>query len=75
MTRIPGDLPNEGRARAEDRRNTQSRPTQEVFHPYAIGSELACPSCGNRVEVRQVGGGEIRCCGAAMDRVSGPGIG
>lgn len=69
MTRIPGDFPNEGRAHAEDRRNTQSAPAQAVFHAYEIGDELLCPACGNQVKVQEIGGGEIRCCTGPMDPV------
>jgi hypothetical protein len=64
MTRIPGDFPNEGRAHAQDRRNTQSRPGAPVFEAPPIGTHLRCPACGNQVRVEEIGGGEIRCsCG------------
>lgn len=69
MTRIPGDFPNEGRTRAMQHVNTESRPTQEVFHLYEIGAHLRCTTCGNQVRIEEIGGGRLECCSASMDRL------
>jgi hypothetical protein len=49
--------------------NTESRPTQEVFHLYEIGAHLRCTTCGNQVRIEEIGGGRIECCSASMDRL------
>jgi hypothetical protein len=39
-----------------------------VFHPYAVGTELWCPTCGNKVKVEEIGGGTLSCsCGPLVD--------
>jgi len=34
-----------------------------------VGEVWRCDVCGNVVEVREVGGGELLCCGGPMTRV------
>ena len=36
-----------------------------------IGEVYKCSVCGNVVEVKEVGGGELVCCGKPMDRIEG----
>ena len=36
-----------------------------------IGEVYKCSVCGNVVEVKKVGGGELVCCGKPMDRIEG----
>lgn len=33
------------------------------------GEIYKCQTCGNIVEVKEVGGGELICCGAPMEEV------
>lgn len=67
LTRIPGDFPNEGRVAAMQHANTESSPTQPVFHRYEIGGHLRCTRCGNQVRVEEIGGGHVECCNQSMD--------
>jgi len=34
------------------------------------GEYYECPGCGNLVEVKRMGGGELMCCGQAMKPVT-----
>ncbi len=34
-----------------------------------IGEKYRCNVCGNEVEVTKVGGGELVCCGVAMEKI------
>ena len=36
-----------------------------------VGEIYKCSICGNVVEVKEVGGGELVCCGKPMDRIEG----
>jgi len=36
-----------------------------------IGEKYWCTLCGNEVEVTKVGGGELVCCGAPMEKTAG----
>jgi len=36
-----------------------------------VGEVYKCSICGNVVEVKEVGGGELVCCGKPMDRIEG----
>ena len=36
-----------------------------------VGEVYKCSTCGNVVEVKEVGGGELVCCGKPMDRIEG----
>ncbi len=36
-----------------------------------VGEVFRCEICGNVVEVKEVGGGELVCCGQAMTKVEG----
>ena len=36
-----------------------------------VGEIYKCSVCGNVVEVKEVGGGELVCCGKPMDRIEG----
>ena len=36
-----------------------------------VGEVYKCSVCGNVVEVKVVGGGELVCCGKPMDRIEG----
>ena len=35
-----------------------------------VGQVFKCSICGNVVEVKEAGGGELVCCGKPMDLVS-----
>jgi desulfoferrodoxin-like iron-binding protein len=35
------------------------------------GEQYKCNICGNEVTVTKVGGGELVCCGEAMEKISG----
>jgi len=35
------------------------------------GEKYRCNVCGNIVEVIEVGGGELVCCGQAMEKIEG----
>ena len=37
----------------------------------SVGEVYRCEVCGNVVEVKEVGGGELVCCQKAMTRISG----
>ncbi|MBU1122643.1 MAG: desulfoferrodoxin FeS4 iron-binding domain-containing protein [Candidatus Omnitrophota bacterium] len=34
-----------------------------------VGEEYRCNICGNEVSVTKAGGGELVCCGEAMERM------
>lgn len=34
-----------------------------------VGENYRCSICGNEVTVTKVGGGELVCCGKAMDKI------
>ena len=36
-----------------------------------VGEEYKCNVCGNEVSVTKVGGGELVCCGQAMEKIEG----
>jgi desulfoferrodoxin-like iron-binding protein len=36
-----------------------------------VGEVFRCEICGNVVEVTEAGGGELVCCGQAMNKVEG----
>ncbi|MCX5977484.1 MAG: desulfoferrodoxin FeS4 iron-binding domain-containing protein [Coprothermobacterota bacterium] len=36
-----------------------------------VGEVFRCEICGNVVEVKEAGGGELVCCGQAMVKVEG----
>lgn len=36
-----------------------------------INEEYRCNVCGNEVKVTKVGGGELVCCGEAMEKTKG----
>jgi len=36
-----------------------------------VGEIYKCSICGNVVEVKEVGGGELVCCGKPMDKIEG----
>lgn len=36
-----------------------------------VGEIYKCEICGNIVEVKEVGGGELVCCQKAMTKISG----
>jgi len=36
-----------------------------------VGEVFRCEICGNVVEVKEAGGGELVCCGKAMVKVEG----
>lgn len=36
-----------------------------------VGEVFRCEICGNVVEVKEAGGGELVCCGQAMTKVEG----
>ncbi|NSW76582.1 MAG: desulfoferrodoxin FeS4 iron-binding domain-containing protein [Candidatus Atribacteria bacterium] len=36
-----------------------------------VGEVFRCEVCGNVVEVKEVGGGELVCCGQPMSKVEG----
>ena len=36
-----------------------------------VGEVFRCEICGNVVEVKEAGGGELVCCGQAMAKVEG----
>lgn len=38
-----------------------------------VGELWRCHICGNVVEVKKVGGGELLCCGGPMTKVKRPG--
>lgn len=35
-----------------------------------VGEKFKCNICGNEVEVIEVGGGELVCCGQPMEKIS-----
>jgi len=37
----------------------------------SVGEVYRCEVCGNVVEVKEVGGGELVCCQKAMIKISG----
>ncbi|MFH1458032.1 MAG: desulfoferrodoxin FeS4 iron-binding domain-containing protein [Candidatus Omnitrophota bacterium] len=37
----------------------------------SVGEVYKCEVCGNVVEVKEVGGGELVCCQKAMIKISG----
>ena len=36
-----------------------------------VGEVYRCNVCGNEVEVIEVGGGELVCCGQPMEKING----
>jgi desulfoferrodoxin-like iron-binding protein len=36
-----------------------------------VGETYRCNICGNEVKVTKVGGGELVCCGEAMEKIAG----
>lgn len=36
-----------------------------------VGEMYRCNVCGNEVEVKKAGGGELVCCGQPMEKTSG----
>jgi desulfoferrodoxin-like iron-binding protein len=34
-----------------------------------VGDNFLCKICGNKVELKEVGGGQLVCCGALMEKV------
>ena len=36
-----------------------------------VGEKYRCNVCGNEVTVNKVGGGELVCCGKAMEKIEG----
>jgi len=40
-----------------------------MVHVKKIGEIFRCSICGNVVEVKKVGGGELVCCGKPMNLV------
>jgi len=36
-----------------------------------VGEKYRCDICGNEVVVTKVGGGELVCCGAPMEKTAG----
>jgi len=40
-----------------------------MSHVAKIGEVYKCTICGNVIEVIEVGGGELVCCGKPMDKI------
>jgi len=40
-----------------------------MVHVGEVGEVFRCEICGNVVEVKEAGGGELVCCGQAMVKV------
>ena len=36
-----------------------------------VGEKYKCNICGNEVTVTKAGGGELVCCGVAMEKIEG----
>jgi desulfoferrodoxin-like iron-binding protein len=43
---------------------------KKVANVKAVGEVFKCEICGNVVEVKEVGGGELVCCGQPMTPVN-----
>jgi desulfoferrodoxin-like iron-binding protein len=50
----------------EDKRGKEDRRMPKV---EKIGEVFRCEVCGNVVEVKEVGGGELVCCGRPMTKI------
>ncbi len=45
---------------------------KKMVNVQKVGEVYRCEVCGNVVEVKEVGGGELVCCGQPMTLISSP---
>lgn len=44
---------------------------EKMANVKKVGEIYRCAICGNVVEVKEVGGGELVCCGKPMEKIEG----